>query len=178
MKDNIRTDNTIDFFVSPEGEQAKLVAARPEQTLSEALSASGIGGESLLAYHGDDPDDIDLDEPDEAAFGTVDLDATIASLDVRRHGHITCHRCRLMNVAVNYNGREVARNFRPAATVARVTEWAERRLGISDGDADGLVLEVCESDDRPRGEQRLGELVHGSRCAICFDLVPRERVNG
>lgn len=173
------TDETvIEFFVSAEGQAVRAVQARPDQALGDALASAGIDVEGTAAFVGDDPDDLARHEPSEDDFTPVDLAATVGSLGIGRHGHVTCHRCLRIRVEVNYNGCEVGRPFRAAVTVARVTEWAVRRLGVCEDESDGLVLELCESDDRPRPEQRLGELVRGRECSVCFDLVPKERVNG
>jgi hypothetical protein len=70
------------------------------------------------------------------------------------------------------------RRFSPAATVGTATSWAHHRFKITDTDKVNFVLQVCDSDRRPRPDEHLGELVHAPDCKLCFDLVPEQKIEG
>lgn len=92
---------------------------------------------------------------------------------------IHIHRCRHIEVAVTFNGETVDRRFPPSATIARVKRWAaERKFGMSDDEAGEHVLQISGTHDRPAPGTHIGTLTDGKVCALGFDLVADERVNG
>ncbi len=128
--------------------------------------------QSALAQPDADVDDAeDVHEPADAAI-------TLAGLGIHRSGHVHCHRCHHVAVTVYYKNHEVRRRFSPATTVAAVTAWARHRFKLADADAEKLILQICDSDRRPRPEEHLGELVHAPDCRLCFDLVPEQKIEG
>lgn len=88
------------------------------------------------------------------------------------------HRQKGIDVTVRYAGRDVARTFRPSATVARVKKWATHELAISPSDAAELMLQVTGTDNRPDSDTHIGMLVKSPAKKLSFDLVPSPRVNG
>lgn len=89
------------------------------------------------------------------------------------------HRCRHVEVAVTFNGETVERRFPPSATVARVKRWAaEKKFGMSEEEAGEHVLQIAGTHDRPAPGTHIGALTNSGVCALAFDLVPDERING
>lgn len=89
------------------------------------------------------------------------------------------HRCRHVEVTVAFNGETVERRFPPSTTVARVKRWAaEKKFGMSEEDAGEHVLQIAGTHDRPTPGTHIGALTSGTVCALAFDLVPDERING
>ena len=66
-----------------------------------------------------------------------------------------------------------------ATTVARVKHWAaQRKFNMSPEEASEHVLQIKGSHDRPAPGTHLGTLAACPQCAVAFDLVPDQRVNG
>jgi hypothetical protein len=63
-------------------------------------------------------------------------------------------------------------------TVHRVKQWAVHEFGLSKVDATEHVLQLCGSTTRPDEDTHLGALVQYPECRLCFDLVPKQRVEG
>jgi hypothetical protein len=89
------------------------------------------------------------------------------------------HRCRHVEVAVTFNGETVHHRFGPGTTVARVKRWAaERKFGMSEGEATEHVLQLAGTQERPAPGTHLGTFATCPHCQVAFDLVPDQRVNG
>jgi len=89
------------------------------------------------------------------------------------------HRCRHVEVTVTFNGETVEWRFSPSATIARVKRWAaEKKFGMSEDEAGEHVLQLTGTHDRPAPGTHIGSLTDGKVCALSFDLVADERVNG
>lgn len=124
-------------------------------------------------------DDVARDADDgEDAHEPTDPSRLVGELGIRRGGHVHCHRCRRVAVTVHYQQHTARRRFSPAATVGTATSWAHHRFKITDTDKVNFVLQVCDSDRRPRPDEHLGELVHAPDCKLCFDLVPEKKIEG
>ncbi|MFZ5610270.1 MAG: hypothetical protein ACOY99_11760 [Pseudomonadota bacterium] len=114
----------------------------------------------------------DEDEPIDEGVHLKDR-ATAKGLKV----HI--HRCRHVEVTVTFNGETVERRFPPSTTVARVKRWAaETKFEMSEEEAGEHVLQIAGTHDRPAAGTHIGALTNGKVCALAFDLVPDERING
>lgn len=87
-------------------------------------------------------------------------------------------RCRQVHVTVRYAGRTLQEEFGPGSTLSRIERWAERTLGIDPADAAHLSLQIAGSTERPPASTHIGSLVSSSSCAVAFDLLPSDRVNG
>jgi hypothetical protein len=89
------------------------------------------------------------------------------------------NRCRHIAVSVFFNGETVDRKFAPGATVARVKRWAaERNFGMTDEEAGEHVLQIAGTHERPAPGTHIGAIAQRKTCAVAFDLVADERVNG
>lgn len=96
------------------------------------------------------------------------------------HGvNLHVHRCRLVEVAVAFNGETVESRFAPSATLARVKRWAAgERFGMSEEEAGEHVLQIQGTYERPAAGTHIGALIDGNLCGMAFDLVADERMNG
>jgi hypothetical protein len=161
---------SIDLFYQGEGVgEIAHIELDPDATfaLLKGLLAEkhGVAADAMLFLQ-------DEDEPiDEAAL--LKDHATAKGLKV----HI--HRCRHIEVTVTFNNETVERRFAPGATVARVKRWAaEHKFGMSGEDAGEHVLQIAGTHERPTPGTHIGALTDGKVCALTFDLVADERVNG
>ena len=177
-----RERQTVDLIVHREGGVPQLVQARSDSRLKDALDQGAIGtdpalhvfvGESTVALA-----ELPEVENGEDAHSPANMEQTLNALGIHGTGHIHCHRCLRVRVTVNYQNRSAHHRFSPAATIATTTRWARNKFHLDDIDADKLVLQICNSSDRPRGSQHLGDLVHAPACEICFDLVPELKIEG
>ena len=177
---NEERQKAIDVFLHPEGSKPVVAKTEADQTIGELLRNAGIEpGEDLHVFIGDVPDDASRDEVDEDdEIGPVRTDDRVKDVELKRHGHLTCHRCPVIKVSVEYNCENVGRRFRPTATVSRVIAWARRRLNLDEAAATDLVLRISGRNEDLRPDTRLGELVSGESCSLSFDLVAPALING
>lgn len=130
----------------------------------------------LFERHGCPPDTLlfleDEDEPlDDAQLAK----ARETSKGVKLH----LNRCRQIAVSVMFNGETVERKFAPGATLARVKRWAaEGKFGMNEEEAGEHVLQIAGTHERPAPGTHIGAIVQPNTCAVAFDLVADERVNG
>ena len=113
-------------------------------------------------------------------------DADEALADGVRLGDLGCaaaiklhiNRYRLIRISVTFNNRTVEREFTPGSTATRIKLWAATlEFNMTPEDAGEHVLQVTTTGYRPRPNSHVGALV-SRNCAIAFDLVTDERVNG
>jgi hypothetical protein len=71
---------------------------------------------------------------------------------------------------VNFGTQTKHRRFAPSATIGVVTRWARKKLRLDPAAAAEYVLQLCKTNERPRPDKTLGELV-ATTCGLCFDLV-------
>ena len=92
---------------------------------------------------------------------------------------IHLHRCRHVLATIDFNGDIVRHRFAPGTSVARAKHWAaERKFGMSPGDAGEHTLQISGTQERPAPGVHLGALASSPACSTAFDLVPCERMNG
>lgn len=130
----------------------------------------------LCEKHGFDPSvQIFLEDADDPVSDDTQIKECCTSKGLKLH----FHRCRHIEVQVTYNGDDVRRRFRPGATVARVKHWAaEKKFGMSEEVAGEHMLQISGSHERPTPSTHIGTLTTCGSCAVSFDLVPDERING
>ncbi len=172
MKEEVK----IVVFLQTPGRSVALDASATE-SLAELLARSGPNEAGHL-FAGESTPGAETDEAE--ADESAELVPTTRVGDLAAGGHLYLHHhpCRRIKVTVNYGARQAKRAFLPSARVSTVLNWAKRRFGLTDIDADKLLLQICQTHDRPRPNQFLGELAHGGECALCFDLVPDVKVEG
>lgn len=109
----------------------------------------------------------------------LDLDATLADAGVSDRAHVHVARCRRIEVRVRYGGETKEREFAPAATIARVFEWATGKRGfeLTESERAKHTLGLCDTLTQPDKAEHVGTLA-GADCALCLDLAPKERFEG
>lgn len=166
---------TIEIFLQVEGEaDVKLVRVPQNGTVRdiiEAARAKGVtvpnGGENVLVL---------LEDSDEV----LAFDKKLKDVGIGNRQRVHCHRCRRVEVTVNFNGREESKDFPTSATVKRVKKWADAKdqFDLKGVDATDHVLQICGTNVRPDEDTHIGTLVRHPSCKVCFDLVPKVRVEG
>lgn len=161
---------TIDLFYQGDG----LAEIEHLEIAAEASVADLMA--RLIEKHGCAPDTLlfleDEDEP-------LD-DAQLAKARETGKGlKLHLNRCRQIAVSVVFNGETVDRKFAPGATMARVKRWAaERKFGMTDEESGEHVLQIAGTHERPAPGTHIGTIAQRMTCAVAFDLVADERVNG
>ncbi|HMP07228.1 MAG TPA: hypothetical protein PJ982_12825 [Lacipirellulaceae bacterium] len=160
----------IDVFYQVEGVAGIEHAEFPGNTTLAALKAQlakkhGLGAD-VLAF---------VEDGEEPADNGKHLGQIAEATGVKLH----LHRCRRIEVTVTFNNETVDDKFAPGTTVARVKRWAaEKKFGMSPEETGEHVLQLAGAKDRPSPSTHIGALVKHGKCALAFDLVPDERVNG
>ncbi len=161
---------TIDLFYQAEGVgEIEHLEIDPDTTFAD-LKARLIekhgGGTDAFLFVEDENDPVDDKQTVQDRAGGKGL-------------KLHLNRCRHVAVSVTYNGETIERKFAPAATVVRVKRWAaERKFGMTDEEAGEHVLQIAGTHERPAPGTHIGALAPRKSCALAFDLVPDERVNG
>lgn len=161
---------TIDLFYQGDG-----LAEIDHLEIAAEASVADIKAR-LIEKHGCAPETLlfleDEDEPlDDAQLAK----AREAGKGLKLH----LNRCRQVAVSVFFNGETVERKFAPGATVARVKRWAaERKLGMTEEEAGEHALQIAGTHERPAPGTHIGAMAQRKTCAVAFDLVADERVNG
>lgn len=179
------TENQIEFFVHFEGQRVpRLVKAAAKASLLSALTDAGIAiTDEMHVFVGDceqaavadiDPNLNDLEDDHEPES----LQKSLGDCDLGHPGQVHCVRCRRVRTTVQYNGTDRRRAFSPAASVATATKWAHRVFHVDRADAANFVLQLCGTKEAPSIETKLVQLVEKGQCELCFELVPRERIEG
>lgn len=167
--------NEIQLFVQGEGltviELVRISEQSPLSELREKLSPLQVNASDLTATD----DFIFLLENSESELAS---NKTIKELKLKNRERIHIHRCRKIEVGVNFNGKEIAKSFPPSKTIAKIKHWADKKFGIEGVDATEHALQICGTAKRPDDDIHLGTLVNCNNCKVCFDLVPKKRVEG
>ena len=160
----------IDVFYQGEGvREIEHIELGPEHTFGslKAILAEKHGLEADIL--------IFLEDSDEPVSELLLLREHAGHAGVKVH----VHRCRHVEVAVTFNDETVHHRFGPGTTVGRVKRWAaEHKFKMSPEEASEHVLQIKGTYDRPAPGTHLGTLAACPKCAVAFDLVPDQRVNG
>ena len=163
--------NYIDVFYQAEGlGDVGHVKAEPDmrfEELKELLAEKvGLPVETILLFVED-------------KVGAVDDDALLKDYAEGKVLKIHLHRLREVEVRVAFNGVSAEARFSPSATVSQVKGWAAQcKFGMTKEEAGEHVLQIVGTHVRPRSGTHIGSLTDEKTCALAFDLVPHERVNG
>lgn len=106
--------------------------------------------------------------------------AALEELGLDWPARLHVHRCTSIAVSINYGSGTKELGFAPARTIGAIRKWAisDDAFNIAATDAADLVLQVCDSQDRPDDDTHIGTLTAFPACKACFDLVPRHMVEG
>ena len=162
----------IELFLQGESiSQIVLVTVPEHGTVRDIIDAARAHG---LRTEGTETPLVFLEGEDEPLAEGAALETS----GVRPRGRVHVHRCRKVQVTINFNGREKSHRFSPATTVGVVKAWADEKFGLSGVDATEHALQRCGTTERPSEDTHIGSLVRAGDCALCFDLVPKQRVEG
>ncbi len=164
-----------EIFVQGEGiPTITLLRVPGSGTVRDILKSAESEG---VRFAGDEHSLVILVEDQEAEL-SPDLSLEEAHIGHRSRVHI--HRCLRLEVTVNFNAAQKAHAFPPSATVERVKRWAvgSEGFGLHGIDATEHLLQLCHSTARPDEDTHIGSLVAFPDCGLCFDLVPKVRVEG
>ncbi len=164
--------SNLSFFLQFEGSRiVELIemptTATPEDVIDAAVRlgfAEGGRGEALVFLE-------DREEP-------ADRKKSLESQGGKHKGRVVVHRCRKIEVAVQFNAETAHRTFAPVATVEQVKRWFVREIGMKPVDASEHVLQITGTTDRPDPDVHIGALASHATCSLKFTLVPRKRVEG
>ena len=137
-----------------------------------AADVARLARETGLARPDDDDLAVYLEDDDEP----LDPAAVLPTSGGPCHVHVG-PRARI-SVTVHYNGRHVGKAFSPAATLARVRDWAGRQLNIPETEAERAVLQVCDTTVQPKPRRHLGALDRNRDRSLCFDFIPKRKTQG
>lgn len=160
----------IEIFVQGEAlRDIEIVDLRAEDSVDDLVAAArGLGlpteGEVFVF----------LEDSEQSHEG----DCKLKNIGIGHHSRVHCHRCRKVEVTVNYNAENKCHPFPPSATVGRVKEWADRKFDLQGVDATEHALQICGTRDRPDEDIHIGALVSAGHCDLCFDLVAKIRIEG
>jgi hypothetical protein len=164
----------IEVFIQGEGSGTEVVVQiAPNAKVRDLAAEAARAG---LVTAGDAAARVYLEDGEEVLAPGQTLDK--AGIGANAHLHI--HRCKKVDVRVNFNGRQVKREFPPSATLRRIKDWATGKQGfdMTDLDASEHALQLCERDARPEDDVHVGTLAEAGSCSVCFDLAAKVRVEG
>ena len=165
----------IEVFLQGEGlPEIALVRVPADGTVRTIVEAGQAHG--LRVSGGKDRPVVLIEESDEP----LDLDTTLEAAGIGHRSRVHVHRCRKIAVTVNFNVHQATDMFPPSTTVGRVKKWADdkKQFNLQGVDATDHLLQLCNSTVRPDEDVHIGTLVQSTSCAVCFDLVPKQRVEG
>jgi hypothetical protein len=169
-----RMQDRLEVFVQGEGLKGiTLVQVPREGVVADLMEAARAEGLSVVA--GELPG-VYLEDAD----AEISLDTTLEAAGIGHRARVHMHRCRKVKVSVTFNGRTLSHAFASAATVRRVKHWADAKeqFNLRGADATEHALQLCGSSTRPDEDTHIGSLVTHPACSLCFDLVPKVRVEG
>lgn len=104
------TEEKYDVFLHAEGTKPKVVQIDDSAILLEVLREAGVlakGDKDVHVFIGEIENDDDGDDEDDSEDkqDPVDPKKTAKELDLRRHRHVHCHRCRRVAVEASFLGK-------------------------------------------------------------------------
>lgn len=108
-----------------------------------------------------------------------ETDATHVKHLKNPHGvRVHLHRCKKVNVTVQFAGRAELHEFQPATTIGHIRQWAGHKLGMQSNDIAEHILQLSGSTTQPDIDVHVGTIAKCPACSVDFDLVPAHRING
>ena len=164
-----------EFFVHTQGTKPQVIHAALDEPLCDVLVRVGViqeGQDDLRIFVSES--EAALHESDDVKDGLDEQSPVDANLPIEKLGlqvrHIHCYGCPHVVVDVNFGAQTEQWKFSPATTVSVVTRLARRKLRLDDAAAADYMLRDCGTNDQPRSDTYLGELVSAT-CSLCFNLV-------
>ena len=148
-----------------------LIEVSPQSNIHDILI---LAKENGLKLDDENSQLIWVDEQEEP----LQPDLSIADAEIKHRSRIHIHSCRKIHVTVNFQNHSEQHPFSPSETIQSITLWAIKKFKISDLDASEYSLQLCNSTNRPDPELQIGTLTQPGQCQVCFDLVPKEQIEG
>lgn len=164
----------IELFIQGEGiPDIALVRVPGEGTVQDIVDAAQTHG---LRVDGDENPLVMVEDADEA----LNFDTPLQRVGIVHRDRVHVSRCHRIEVTVNYEADQKARVFPPSTTMKKVKKWVDGKdgFGLQDVDAAEHLLQVCGTNTRPDEDTHAGSLVEAPNCSLCFDLIPKQRVEG
>jgi hypothetical protein len=164
---------TIEVFLQGEGiAEVQLVKVSLDLTVRELIEKARTIG-TVSECEGAVPILLVEDSDEE-----LKPESKLAEAGIGHRHRVHCHRCRRIEVTVNYNGEHRSHSFSPSTTVRKVKRWADDEFKLKGVDATEHALQICGTNKRPDEDVHIGSLAEFPNCKLCFDLVPKKRVEG
>ena len=169
--------NEIELFLHRSGHQPTVVNGRLTETLRVLLERVDVkpgGVDHPFVFVGECDDAVKASDGignGADVHVAADPDLTLDELALEKHRHVHCHRCRVIDATVHFEGKVLNRKFSPAATIESATRWCRANLRLDPAAASEFVLQLSDTTDQPRPSTHLGELVEHGECALSFELV-------
>ena len=165
-------ENQVEIFIQGIGiPKPKIVKVPGQGNVQNLLDIAKENG--LLPDIGSDAQ-VWLEDQEEP----LNLSSSLKDAGVTRRSRIHIHTCRKIHVTVNFQSETKQHPFSPSTTVRTIKQWADHKFGLDEGTASEYVLQICESTIQPSEDIQIGSLVQPGQCRVCFDLVPRELIQG
>ena len=165
----------IELFLQGETiREISLIRVPANGTIGDILRAARENGFALAG------DDQTIIVQKENAEEVLALDLPLETAGITHRSRLHLHRCRFLEVTVHFNGRHIQQQFPPSTTIEQVKRWAVGKEGfqLHELDATEHVLQICSSQQRPDEDIHIGTLVQFPQRSLCFDFVPKQRVEG
>ena len=164
---------TIELFFQGEGiKDIKLIRVPHDCKVRELIEK--IQAEMYAAQSGAGEMVLLLEDRDDE----LHPEANLNEAGIGHRHRIHCHRCRRIEVTVNFNGVSKAHTFSSSSTIKKIKHWADEQFGLKGVDTTEHALQLCGKNTRPDEDAHIGSFVRSPNCKVCFDLVPKKRVEG
>ena len=110
----------------------------------------------------------------------LDPEKTLEEVGVPEGGHIHIACCKAVVVKVRYAGKDpIEGYFSPASTGSVILKWAASPEGfkLTDSESAKHLLAVCGADIELDQAEHIGFFADED-CAVCLDLIPKDRFAG
>ncbi len=162
---------SMELFLHGNG-HPQIIHASLNETLREVFEKlNSVPHEELFVFVGESEEAIHQPNEDADIHEPADINLSVESLALFEHRHVHISAAHRIEVTVYFNGGNHKRRFSPATTIATVTTWAKMRFHVDPKDGADLILAVKPSEEHPRLDQHLGELIEKGSCELAFDLV-------
>lgn len=153
------------IYVHRQGVELAQIAVSDEVTVKEF--ASELTGESGF--------EVWLEDADEPLPAKTKLEKS----GIKERGHVQVSRCKRVEVTVRYGGESRTKQFSPAATIAKVFDWAcgPKAFHLTGSEKAKHTLGICGTGQQPHRSEHIGTFAT-SNCDLCLDLLPKERFEG
>lgn len=168
---NIDDAQSVELFLHS-NKHPQVVSARLNETLRELLVRFNfLPDDERIVFIGEAEEAIHHPSEESDVHEPVNIDSSIQSLELQKHKHVHISAVHRVEVTVFYNGGNHKRRFSPATTIATVTTWAKERFHVDPNAGADLILALKPSDEHPRQDQHLGELLEQGSCNLAFNLI-------